>query len=322
MARTYRSTPQPYFSAKSEVAEKNGSGKEIKEVIANPTLTGEEPDLEGLQVGKEKYKAPEGEAKVVVSDMTALTSVQCEQLKVGDKVILIDTNSESLYLVSYKDESNLYLDSYAVDNYSAYVVAVRVIYEKSDNVWSCSDWFDTTLNEVRANPTIPSGTTPTPLQNLQVGNNFYSAPEGGGAKVVVITNSTANVETDIVLTSEQQEDLFEVVQGNTFAKDAVINYVWNYGAVGGSNYLNIELTLTDKYTKIWTSNVMKELSNILPEKAGECYYEAKYFLDNSVVYLTISKTYIEDTKALKEEDITAGKGIKINKYKDASTWTA
>ena len=33
---------------------------------------------------------------------------------------------------------------------------------------------------VEANPTVPSGTTPTTLSNLKVGSDYYSVPQGGG----------------------------------------------------------------------------------------------------------------------------------------------
>lgn len=41
---------------------------------------------------------------------------------------------------------------------------------------------------VEANPTVPSGTTPTTLQNIKVGNNYYSVPQGG---------SSVTISTDI-----------------------------------------------------------------------------------------------------------------------------
>lgn len=38
---------------------------------------------------------------------------------------------------------------------------------------------------VEANPTVPSGTTPTALANLKVGNDYYSVPQGGGSSVTI-----------------------------------------------------------------------------------------------------------------------------------------
>lgn len=37
---------------------------------------------------------------------------------------------------------------------------------------------------VEANPTVPSGTTPTTLQNVKVGNDYYSVPQGGSSVAI------------------------------------------------------------------------------------------------------------------------------------------
>ena len=43
---------------------------------------------------------------------------------------------------------------------------------------------------VEANPTVPSGTTPTALSNLKVGNDYFAVPQGGS------TPLSTDVETD------------------------------------------------------------------------------------------------------------------------------
>lgn len=54
-------------------------------------------------------------------------------------------------------------------------------------------------DSVEANPTIPAGVTPTDLQNLKVGDDFFSVPQGGGVDlstdVVADRNSNAKAST-------------------------------------------------------------------------------------------------------------------------------
>jgi hypothetical protein len=49
---------------------------------------------------------------------------------------------------------------------------------------------------VEANPTVPSGTTPTTLQNVKVGNSYYSVPQGDESTSNKVTSlSSASTDT-------------------------------------------------------------------------------------------------------------------------------
>lgn len=52
--------------------------------------------------------------------------------------------------------------------------------------YSFLDNTPTIPDAVEANPTVPAGTTPTDLQNLKVGNDYYAVPGGGDAEATEV----------------------------------------------------------------------------------------------------------------------------------------
>lgn len=58
-------------------------------------------------------------------------------------------------------------------------------------------------DEVEGNPTVPGGTSPTPLENLRINDDYFSIPQGGGGSGV----NKIEVEDQESLTNEQINSL-------------------------------------------------------------------------------------------------------------------
>ena len=74
----------------------------------------------------------------------------------------------------------------ALANYTTTADLTTLLAGKQDKIdsthkldYSFLDNTPTIPDAVEANPTVPAGTTPTDLQNLKVGNDYYAVPEGG-----------------------------------------------------------------------------------------------------------------------------------------------
>lgn len=73
---------------------------------------------------------------------------------------------------------------------------------------------------VTANPTIPSGTTPTDLQNIKVGNDYFNIPSGGGGgSYRLISSGTISEDVrEINITKDSGNNSFSLKEVMVFAK--------------------------------------------------------------------------------------------------------
>lgn len=114
------------------------------EVVANPTLEGTEPNLEGLEVDGEKYKIPEG--TVVEANPTLVgTESPLTSLQVGDTKYSVGGGSG---VHCYKIEGKTYNDNI--------LVSIVTFTEKDLNTSSAENFARDIQNQIGANVYIKS----------------------------------------------------------------------------------------------------------------------------------------------------------------------
>lgn len=226
-------------------AKKASAGASTQDVIdiindqikANPDLSGTEPDLTGVEFSGDKYAIPEdttytagngititeeniinADVKVLeVSNITGLTTEQCEALNVGDVVVKLTSNQKHTYTVSYK-EAGVGMCLTYVDASTSETVS----YDYVTNAWVYNSTDITPLKNIVANPTLAG--TEADLTGLQVGETKYKVPQGGGVlDIVELQNSSGT------LTQTQYND---IVDNNATVKynDMFFTKSLNYGS--------------------------------------------------------------------------------------------
>ncbi|MBQ9416778.1 MAG: hypothetical protein IJU20_08080 [Clostridia bacterium] len=166
-------------------------------VTANPTLSGNEAELTGLQVGDTKYKMPEG-SEVVANPTLAGTETQLAGIQVdGTKYKMPDvptiaanptqtgseTELERLQINSAKFKiTHPTVPSIAVNPTLAGTEAAMTGLELNGTKYK--------MPTVSANPTLAG--TETELEGLEVNGTKYKMPEGGGSAVAANPTRTAS----------------------------------------------------------------------------------------------------------------------------------
>ena len=99
---------------------------------------------------------------------------------------------------------------------------------------------------VVANPTVPSGTTPTTLTGLQVGSGYYDISSGGGSSITLVgTAGSESISDGTTTLNVATRDTAQTISGQkTFTSNnklLVQNTTNNYASVltGGTKYLKI-----------------------------------------------------------------------------------
>ena len=103
-----------------------------------------------------------------VSNITALTDEQINELKAGDVVVKKTGNQKHSYRVSYKEDNTGICLTYVDAS-----IAETVSYDYTGGHWVYNSTDVTPLNGVEANPVVPEGTTPTELTGLKIGAGYY-----------------------------------------------------------------------------------------------------------------------------------------------------
>lgn len=135
-----------------------------------------------------------------------------------------------------------------------------------------NDRIDTLLNgkqnALEFNPSIPSGTTPTPLANLKDGNNYYSL--GGGSQVY-------KHEIAILDSNDDGVGALSLLSSNNIEADSISSLsslLRNYGFAGGTYFYN-SLEAVAIYSSS-SNNVLvtyDDRSTSLTEQAGYSVYD-------------------------------------------------
>ena len=148
-------------------------GKAAEDVIANPTLSGTEANLEGLQVGDTKYKVPQGMEVVELGASSGTLTDEQFTILSGDNGIIKFSNK-----YFYKNDASNSLINYI--NYEADTDLIRIKqYEIQINISTKA--YEYRIDQhakptVVANPTL-SGSE-AELIGLQIGNDKYKIPQG------------------------------------------------------------------------------------------------------------------------------------------------
>lgn len=166
-------------------------------VTANPTLSGNEAELTGLQVGSTKYKVPEG-SEVVANPTLAGTETQLAGIQVdGTKYKMPDVPTIAANPTQTGSETELerlQINSakFKITHPTVPQIAVNPTLAGTEAAMTGLELNGTKykMPTVSANPAL-SGTE-TELESLEVNGTKYKMPEGGGSAVVANPTRTAS----------------------------------------------------------------------------------------------------------------------------------
>ena len=170
-----------------KVNEKEPNGETVSEVIKGiaDDYTGGGSGAtytagNGINITKENVI--NADIKVLeVSNITGLTTEQCESLNVGDVIVKLTSNQKHTYTVSYK-EAGVGMCLTYVDASTSETVS----YDYTGGQWVYNSTDITPLKNVVANPTLAG--TEDNLTGLQVGETKYKVPSGGSGINVIDFN--------------------------------------------------------------------------------------------------------------------------------------
>ena len=246
------------------------------EVVANPTMSGDEAELEGLQVGNIKYKVPEGGSTILEVELSdyytsmyltdELTNAQCESLKVGDYVSVYTMEGDykmpvATYEVSLKDNSGMLLQaiySGAINGSGNDVLSEVMYVVGQQETWEyLSDMSSQTSlgggSDVVINERLSGAATDA--QSIKVGDTNYNIPYN-----VVTVSYMSSSEPTFPCTQNIMSYGDLIVDGSQNPRNVVIR--WQLSYVNPSR--TIEFVPSNMSTKTFTSPVYE----------GSYYYTA------------------------------------------------
>lgn len=87
-------------------------------------------------------------------------------------------------------------------------------------------------DDVEGNPTVPGGTSPTPLENLRIGEEYFSIPQSGGGTPVTLLSIPTNGQSKAASAVISSDDLAALVAGD--ANTAIYSGKTYFVVRGGS----------------------------------------------------------------------------------------
>ena len=170
------------------------------------------------------------------------------------KFYRIDIDNNGTYITIYQDEITinqismtytLYNDSYAT--YKKYAI---------DNE------LNNKQNTLEFNPTIPSGTTPTPLSNLKDGNNYYSLSGGGGGNKYLHSIAFQTSDSNMIM------GLVNVLsdKSTTLSVNDLFNSAFLYSGVAvtyDSEYYPVFINIDSSQNIIMVTGLIRNSDNVI-----------------------------------------------------------
>lgn len=173
------------------------------EVVANPELSGDEADLEGLKIGNAKYKVPSGGSNVVVNPILSGDEETATSIKVGDEKYVFPVVNTYGFTSSQITmfEGILRAGTYSSDQSSAITAFIESLSESPEPTPKVL----TSITAVLNNPTVEQGQTYTPNATVTAHyDDSSSAVVTSGVSYSTIDTSTTGEKTLTISYTENE----------------------------------------------------------------------------------------------------------------------
>lgn len=249
-----------------KVNDKEPSGETVSEVIK-----GISDDYEGGSgatytagngIGITDENVINADIKILeVSNITGLTTEQCESLNVGDVVVKLTSNQKHTYTVSYK-EAGVGMCLTYVDASTSETVS----YDYTGGQWVYNSIDITPLKNVVANPVLAG--TETNLTGLQVGDTKFKVGSESHLYEYLIKLNLFFGDYDVYLSlnilTNKNKDISNVSLSNIYeiVEDLLLDKFDSHTEIGGTAFCGLNALY---YDNINTLQIGMMLTSVTPE---------------------------------------------------------